>query len=51
MSITKNSKAKRFLATKNIRIYPTTLSVLQQLSYKSGKTIAHIVHELAERAE
>lgn len=38
-------KAKREIATKNIRIYPTTLNMLQDTSYSEGKTIARVVHE------
>lgn len=39
------NKALRELATKNIRIYPSTLSALQRKSVESGKTIARIIFE------
>ena len=40
-----NKKGKRETATKNVRIYPSTLKVAQVLSIKEGKTIARIIDE------
>lgn len=41
-------KPKRELATKNIRIYPKSLALLQDMSLESGKSIARIVDEAAQ---
>ncbi len=38
-------KIKRELAIKNIRVYPSTLTLLQIASNKEGKTIARLIHE------
>lgn len=38
-------KAKRELATRNVRIYSSTLALLQTASLDQGKTIARLIHE------
>lgn len=41
---------KRELAERNIRIYSSTLELLQEASLQEGKTIARIISELVDHA-
>ena len=41
-------KLRRELATKNIRIYPSTLELLQILADREDRTIASALHNLLE---
>lgn len=38
-------RIKRETATKNVRIYPSTLLAAQKLSDESGKTLARVIDE------
>lgn len=44
------TKARREIATKQIRIYPGTLKSLQGLSILKGQTIARVIDELVKTA-
>lgn len=41
----KAKKSKRETATKNVRIYPSTLKAAQKLAEQEGKTLARVIHE------
>lgn len=41
----KVKKRKREIATKNVRIYPSTLIAAQRLAQQEHKTLAQVIHE------